>query len=485
MQGDDEGPRGGMPASAPLGEDAARRLARLTARRRELLEISSEGLTNEQIAGRLGISPATVRTHLSRIYAELGVKNRTEAARLVSEATRSAAPKAIDLFLGRPAIAVLPTTASDSPEPSALAHALTEELGALLARWCWFPVIARSSSERARSLGVGACEVGAALGARFLVDPSLRAGPRGWRLSIEVVDTGDGCVLLTDRVDLGPSPFEALEALAAEIVARTYPVLVARVSGASAVGAAHDASAWQLAHLALRHQQSRDAGGHHQALALCERALALDPTLALAHFARGLCAYDAVLNQWTPALDGRMLLAASADECLRLAPHAAEGYFLLGRYHQTLGDHEAAIGALERGIGNNPSFAAAHALLAQAHMLCGQGELALTRMQHALRLGPRSFVAGLATLHFSAGRFAEAVRGAEEAIAIAPRYPFARAIAAASAYHLGDVARGRAHLEHLRESFPDFDAEGFLTTFGPDVPAVARLSAALRALDEP
>lgn len=51
----------------------------LSPRELEILELLSEGITNKQIAVRLGISTATVRTHLGRIYEKLHVQGRTEA----------------------------------------------------------------------------------------------------------------------------------------------------------------------------------------------------------------------------------------------------------------------------------------------------------------------------------------------------------------------------------------------------------------------
>jgi DNA-binding NarL/FixJ family response regulator len=53
----------------------------LTARRREILEMVVEGLSNAQIAGRLYLSESTIKQHLRAIYKELGVRNRTEAAK--------------------------------------------------------------------------------------------------------------------------------------------------------------------------------------------------------------------------------------------------------------------------------------------------------------------------------------------------------------------------------------------------------------------
>lgn len=51
----------------------------LSPREDEILGLLSEGITNKEIALRLGISADTVRTHLGRIYEKLHVQGRTEA----------------------------------------------------------------------------------------------------------------------------------------------------------------------------------------------------------------------------------------------------------------------------------------------------------------------------------------------------------------------------------------------------------------------
>ncbi|MEU4578511.1 response regulator [Nonomuraea sp. ATR24] len=54
------------------------RLAPLTAREREVLTGVARGLTNGQIAGELFMSPATVKTHVNRMMAKLGVHDRAQ-----------------------------------------------------------------------------------------------------------------------------------------------------------------------------------------------------------------------------------------------------------------------------------------------------------------------------------------------------------------------------------------------------------------------
>jgi DNA-binding NarL/FixJ family response regulator len=55
-------------------------LSAMTAREREVLELLGAGLANKVIARRLDISEATVKAHLTRIYKQIGVSDRTQAA---------------------------------------------------------------------------------------------------------------------------------------------------------------------------------------------------------------------------------------------------------------------------------------------------------------------------------------------------------------------------------------------------------------------
>jgi NarL family two-component system response regulator LiaR len=54
----------------------------LTEREREVLTLMIEGLNNTQIAGKLTVSPSTVKSHVSNILSKLGVASRTEAVTL-------------------------------------------------------------------------------------------------------------------------------------------------------------------------------------------------------------------------------------------------------------------------------------------------------------------------------------------------------------------------------------------------------------------
>ncbi|WP_059006460.1 response regulator [Streptomyces specialis] len=66
-------------------QDAA--LAALSPREREILILIGEGLTNRQIGQRLFLSEKTVKNHISRLLAKLGVERRVQAAVLASKVT--------------------------------------------------------------------------------------------------------------------------------------------------------------------------------------------------------------------------------------------------------------------------------------------------------------------------------------------------------------------------------------------------------------
>jgi adenylate cyclase len=148
-----------------------------------------------------------------------------------------------------------------------------------------------------------------------------------------------------------------------------------------------------------------------------------------------------------------------------------------------LKEHDRAISVLERAIELNPSSAFAYWALGSALGPAGRPEEALPMLEKAARLSPQDplmheFLFSMASAHFAAGRYEEAIRFARRSLDLQPGQPGAwRVIAAASGYR-GRIVEARAACEKMMELAPDL-SEAHLRTFMPD-PMVDRYVEGLR-----
>lgn len=324
----------------------------LSRRQLEVLELLAKGLTNDELAGILKISPTTVRTHITAILARLDLTNRTEAATAYVAWKAGARPSTSRLR--RPAIAVLPPVAfAEDPRTRAVATAIGHDISALFSRRCWFPVIAQSATAHGPA-------------ATFLLESTLRGSSR-WRLSVCINAAATGHCLWTACHDIAEDPlFAGQDAVCEAVVAAAYPVLIAHTeAGLRRVSDRRELQTWELALEGMRLYGTRVADANTAARSCFRAALEREPDLVLAHYGLGLTCHADLLHQWRPREDALGDLRVSAERCVALAPHSAEGHYLFGCYFLTLGDAGPATRSLEAAIRHDPSFTAATLLLSQ------------------------------------------------------------------------------------------------------------------------
>ncbi|SEG05839.1 two component transcriptional regulator, LuxR family [Actinacidiphila yanglinensis] len=71
--------KGGRPVPGPVRREGEELPDGLTIREAEVLALVAEGLSNTEIAGRLHVSMATVKTHINNLFAKTGVRDRAQA----------------------------------------------------------------------------------------------------------------------------------------------------------------------------------------------------------------------------------------------------------------------------------------------------------------------------------------------------------------------------------------------------------------------
>jgi DNA-binding NarL/FixJ family response regulator len=65
-------------SAGPSGSSAAEGVSHLTEREREVLALVAQGMSNDEVAAELVISPLTAKTHVSRILGKLGARDRAQ-----------------------------------------------------------------------------------------------------------------------------------------------------------------------------------------------------------------------------------------------------------------------------------------------------------------------------------------------------------------------------------------------------------------------
>jgi len=70
---------------SPASRSIPNAVSELTPREQEVLQLIGDGLNNTEIADRLFVSTATVKTHINNLFAKLGLRDRAQAVRFAND----------------------------------------------------------------------------------------------------------------------------------------------------------------------------------------------------------------------------------------------------------------------------------------------------------------------------------------------------------------------------------------------------------------
>lgn len=369
---------------------------------------------------------------------------------------------------GRPAIAVLPfDNLSGDPEQEYFADGLAEDILTRLAMWRFLPVIARNSSFAFRGRAVDVKEVGRALGARYVLEGSVRKAGNRLRVTGQLIDATNGHHLWAERYDRELKDLFAIQDDLTDGIVGALEGAVGRAEIERAqLKPPANLNAWDSFQRGQWHHQRLTREDLAAAVPLYRRTLQLDPRLAQAH--SGI-AYVRLLEAWFLwAADPRAAMveamanarAAIAADPLDSFAHAALGMVLaVGR------KHDEALAAGRRSVDLNPSNALGHSVLSITHVFRDEPDLGIKAAEASIRISPNdpiwltTSLTGLALARHMAGDYAKAADAARLAVQCGPSFPSAWRCLANSLGQLGQLEEAREALDHVLALIPGFTTE--------------------------
>jgi TolB-like protein/class 3 adenylate cyclase/tetratricopeptide (TPR) repeat protein len=355
------------------------------------------------------------------VDAESGVPGGTYAPAVLSPIVSG--------FGSRPVIAVMPLdTFSNSQNEEYFADGLTEDITTALSNWRSFPVISRNSAFSFKGRKIELKAAGRELGARYLVEGSVRRQASQVRMNIQLVEAEVGHQLYAEHYDRDISDVLGVQdEIATSIVGVLEPELL-RVERDRASTAPASVAAYDLLQRGLWHHYRRTKEDSVSAQAFFHKALAADPNYAQAAAALSVCLSQSMLSGWMADPQGAIVEAFElAQRAVFLdardpLPHYALGLACLHSRRIPLGVRE-----MEEAVRLNPSYAAAHANLGNFYNYLGRPDEALELVTRALRLSPNDprlflWIPPLAGAHYLAGRYEQAIEAGRYGLAIKPDY---------------------------------------------------------------
>jgi TolB-like protein len=365
---------------------------------------------------------------------------------------------------GKPLIAVLPfSNMSADADQEHVADGITEDLIAALGRCRWLLVIARNSSFAYKGKATDIRKAAAELGARYVVEGSIRRSGNRIRVMAQLVDGRDGTRLWGERYDRELDDIFAVQDEIAAMIAGTIEPELEAIERTVISGRANvELNAWESYQRGLGHLYGFTMKELAAAKALFQKAVDLDPRFSQA-YAR--LAYLEVQFGWYGPRDER---AARASQAIALAKRAVDidnrdpaARLSLGRALFLSGEVENGIAELRTAVELDPSFAQAHFALAQALTGIDRHEEALREIDMAIQLSPRdphlwTFLHIRAIAHYIANDLEQCERD-EHAALREPNvtfYPYTILVAALG--RAGKTAEARAAVAALLRLRPGF-----------------------------
>jgi adenylate cyclase len=429
--------------------------------------------------GGVCISGATydqVRKVLPMAFVDLGVqqvKNIQEPVRVYQVGApgeeRDAAPERIaeadrpPPLPDKPSIAVLPfQNMSGDPEQEYFADGIAEDLLTTLSKIQELMVIARNSSFVFKGQARDIREIGRILGARYVLEGSVRKAGKRVRLAAQLIDSLNGSHVWADRFegDLD-DVFELQDRITQDITAALEVRLtfgeqarVWRKRSGSPLVYEHFLKCRTLYVKFARHT-------HAQARNEAEQALAINPTYSPALFLLGFILTDQVRFGWLDQATTYEAAVECATRDLATDPNSHLAYETLGYARLFQRRHDEALLAGEKAIALGPNCSDAYHIAGMVHGYAGDFRKSAQYEEQAQRLSPISLSQSMvdeARVKFHLGNLVAARDIALRVLVERPHWLTAQVTLAASLWNLGSEDGARVTVRRMLANHPNLTA---------------------------
>jgi adenylate cyclase len=384
--------------------------------------------------------------------AELGIASLQTTSSMVANPDASAPPS----------IAVLPfNNLSNDPEQEYFSDGLTADIITDISRISGLRVIARHSSFAYKGEGGDIQKIGRELGARYVLEGSVRRSGNRLRINAQLIDAEDGTHIWAERYDrMLTDVFELQDEVTQTIVSALAVNLTLEEERfldrmRKANPDAYDAL---LRGLEPLHRFTREDSA--LAREYFTQATELDPDYARAHANLSLTHSQDISFGWSDDPQESIRLALESVERAEILDNTlTQTHFARSNTYAVQRRYEDAEAAIRRGIELEPNYADGYGELAFVLSNAGQQKNALMAIHRAKRLNPRYPFVYLwieGHIHFLMGQHERAIAILQEALDRNPAFATARQVLIATYGHLGMEDEAAWEVDELLTLRPDY-----------------------------
>ncbi len=295
-----------------------------------------------------------------------------------------------------PAIAVLPfTNMSGDPEQDYFADGITEDIITNISSWRTFPVISRNSSFTYKGKSVNVKDVAEELGARYIVEGSVRKGGNRIRITAQLIDAHVDHHLWSQKWDRNVDDiFEVQDEVSTLIAAKVSPTLGSHERERIERSKPTNFNAWEyyLKSLHMFNERSATDGEDTnlgKARELCEKAIELDSGLSHAHAMLAIICRSELL-QFTKEDSEKTLneILEHSKKAAELDPQNPVAALMTATHYFFKGNFSQAKRFSEKAVELNPSDPEAYMRLAQAMIHTGDYKNSEELVRKSLEIDP-------------------------------------------------------------------------------------------------